>query len=184
MANYRWARVQASAGSAGSGGRDKSRGELLLQYGVAPLLTAALGFLAGLGIEAKKDTSNAEQLLRTQRVKVWISASDHFAGYLNNWSRLRSLAEYGEKQGGLTSVERDRRESYVKGRREARDALSSDLDQARLFFSDNVAEAIDEFDAFTDKYRVARLAQLPPMSEYEKRKNEVLKRMKKEVIRL
>lgn len=179
MERYRWA--QGNHRRAGAEGKSKT--ELLLQYAVAPVLTAVLGFLVGFGIEETKATSRAEELLRAQRTKVWIAASEHSAAYINNWSRLRSIAEYGQKKkGGLTPIERARLNEYVSGRGAALDALSGDLDQARLFFSADVGRAIDDFEAFVFKYRITVLKDLPPVSDYAARKNEILKRMRKEVL--
>ena len=180
MQRYRWA--QGGDRKAATGG--KSRTELLLQYGLAPVLTALLGFLVGFGIEQSKATTRAEELLQAQRMKVWIATTEHSAAYLNNWSRLRAIAEYGQgKAGGLDAAEKERLKSYVSGRATALDLLSADLDQARLFFSDEVGGPIDEFLAFVTRYRTATLKELPPEEDYEKRRNAIVRAMRKEVLR-
>lgn len=158
-----------------------SRTDAFMQYLAVPIVTAVLGFGVGFLLDTKKASSDEDRLYLEERMKLWLSTAGHFNKFLVNYERLNSMAALRQKQGRLTRDEEERFRRFERDRTAAREELFEDLDEAPLFFSEKVSTRIGAFKAFFEKYKLATLAELPPMEEWTRRKDDILLEMRTEV---
>lgn len=154
----------------------------LLQSSAVPLITALLGYGAGVLSEGRQQETYERRLYLEQRMKLFVSTTTNFAGFLENQERLVTFVSHKEKSGGVRSKrDLDQRTKYFQDRDVARDRLWADLDQAQLLFSPIVVKAVDDFRSFFAKHRLGTAETLPPKAEYVARKDAILRAMRDEV---
>jgi len=74
-----------------------------------------------------------------------------------------------------------RKERYIEGRDAAKDKLSGNFEQARLFFSAETAASIAAFEAFERLNGNKQMAELPPLDEWRTRATTIFEKMKEEI---
>lgn len=74
-----------------------------------------------------------------------------------------------------------RKERYIEGRDAAKDKLSGNFEQARLFFGPDSATAIAAFEAFERLHGNKQLADLPPLDEWRTHSALIFEKMKQEI---
>lgn len=75
----------------------------------------------------------------------------------------------------------ERKERYILGRDVARDKLSGNFEQARLFFGRSTTKSVDLFEAFDKQHSSKLLADLPPLDDWRRHANAIFEAMKKEI---
>jgi len=75
----------------------------------------------------------------------------------------------------------ERKERYILGRDVARDKLSGNFEQARLFFGPSTSKSIELFEVFDKQNSSKLLADLPPLDDWRKHANAIFEAMKKEI---
>jgi hypothetical protein len=151
-----------------------------LLAGAAAVFTALLGYWTGVLSESRQQETYERRLYLEQRMKLFVSTSADFVGYLENWERLNTIARVEAKQA-LDKEGRERKSRYEKDRTAARERLWVDLEQARLFYSPAVAEKIASFQKYFEAHKNATIGQMPPKDEYLAHKDAVLGAMRDEV---
>jgi hypothetical protein len=151
----------------------------VLQLTAVPLLSALLGYGAGV-LSAQRDQETYERrLYLEQRMKLFVSTTTDFSGFLENHERLQTFVAYRMQNGGFKDKrELDQRASYYQARDAARDRLWADLDQAQLLFADDVTRRVDDFRGFYAEHRLDLYDKLPPKTEFVKRKDAILVAMR------
>jgi hypothetical protein len=150
---------------------------VLLKYFLSPLITASLGFCAGLYLERHKDVSAERKVFLEHRMKVWSTTATSFPNYIAEWRRLRTIAA----KGPLTELEQNRKNGYVQARDVARHDLLAGLEQAKYLFSASAKEKIEEFIQFDDAASSNTLEELPPINVWQQWEGEILSAVTKEV---
>lgn len=154
----------------------------ILTSSAVPILTALIGYGVGVMSEVRQQETYERRLYLEQRMKLFVSASTNFTGYLENLERLNTITASVEKTGkGFSKETRERRDRYEKDRTAARERLWADLEQAQLFFSPAVSQEVAAFKSFFEKHQNATLATMPPKSQYARYKDGILIAMRNEV---
>ena len=144
--------------------------DALLKYILSPLITASLGFCAGLYLERHKDISAERKVFLEHRMTVWSTTATSFPKYIVNWHRLRTIAG----KGVLTDLEQNRKNGYVQARDAARHDLLGGLEQAKYLFSPNVKKRIEDFLRFDEDAASTRLEELPAIDAWSKWQGEIM----------
>ena len=74
-----------------------------------------------------------------------------------------------------------RKERYIEGRDAAKDKLTGNLEQARLFFGSSTEAAISTFEAFEREHGNKRLTDLPPLADWRKHSTAIFNTMMQEI---
>ena len=74
-----------------------------------------------------------------------------------------------------------RKERYIEGRDAAKDKLSGNFEQARLFFGPDSAAAIATFESFERQHGNKQLAALPPLDDWRTHAALIFEKMKQEI---
>lgn len=155
----------------------------LLQSTAVLIATALIGYVAGILSEGRQQETYERRLYLEQRMKLFVSMTTNFAGYLENQERLVTFVAGKKKEGGVKGKrDLDQRTKYFQDRDVARDRLWADLDQAQLLFSPNVVQRVREFKIFFAQHRLGTVETLPVKDEYVARKDAILMAMRDEVI--
>ena len=117
---------------------------------------------------------------QVRRLAIVESTAKNFTTYLVSWQRLRDMAALESSRGSLTKEQTELKKSIVAQRNEALLLLFSDLDTAKLYFKPDAVEVIRQFQEWDRRYSKARLAELPPLEEWEQWKEKVLGAMLRE----
>lgn len=89
-------------------------------------------------------------------------------------------SETARKKEELKRVE-ERKERYIKDRDGAKDRLSGNFEQARLFFGSQTQAAVAAFEEFEKLHGNRRIGQLPPAEEWRIRARSIFDAMKEEI---
>lgn len=139
----------------------------LLQYVIAPLLIAVVGYTFGALTEAKKHNLEKDKFIYEQRARVWASLTKYYSSYFLNWNRLRIISEYELSGHKLDAKSQQRKDRYVSNRDLAREGLINALFEAKLIFSDNCKKEIDLYLDFDRAQCALPFDKIAPMSEWE-----------------
>jgi hypothetical protein len=142
--------------------------------------TALLGYWTGMLSEGRQQETYERRLYLEQRMKLFVSTSADFVGYLENWERLNTIAGVEAKRA-LDKEGKERKARYEKDRTAAREHLWVDLEQASLFYSPAVGQKIAAFQKYFDAHKNATIENMPPKDEYLAHKDAVLGAMRDEV---
>ena len=151
--------------------------DALLKYFLSPLITASLGFCAGLYLERHKDVSAERKVFLEHRMKVWSTTAISFPNYITEWRRLRTIAA----KGALTELEQNRKNGYVQARDVARHDLLAGLEQAKYLFSASTKKKVEEFIQFDDAAASKKLEDLPPIDVWQRWAGEILSAVTDEI---
>jgi len=132
-------------------------------------------------LERVKARRSEQTLFLETRMRLWLDCASAFSAYLLSWSRLIAIAKYEQDLGTLSDLEAARKNKYVDSRNDARQQLHCCLDQAFLFFSKDVIARIDAFRDFDQRYRIAKVEEMPTHNEWQKHQANILTAMKYEV---
>jgi hypothetical protein len=149
--------------------------EAALQMAAVPLLSALLGYGVGVLTAQREQETYERRLYLEQRMKLFVSTTANFSGYLENHERLVTFVSHKMQTGGLKERrDLDQRTKYFQDRDAARDRLWADLDQAQLLFGADVVRPIGDFRSFFEQHRLGTVDTLPAKAEYVKRKDAIL----------
>lgn len=147
---------------------------LLLRHWGPPIITVIWGGLIASvlvpRLQAKRDRSRA---INERKIALYEDIADQFGRYVSAWRRLMSISML-ERDRQLTPMELERKQRFIEERYVTRDALFADFAKARLYFSREACDRIDDFVAWDEANASKRLEDLPDIKSWRRHEGDVI----------
>lgn len=124
------------------------------------------GLVASVLVPRWQAKSNRNRLIEQRKLEICEGISDTFPKYIANWRRLIEISKHEIKKKSLSQDEIIRKNSYINDRDRYRDELFSLFSKAKLYFSKEISDLIEEFVQFDNSFSSKRIYELPDIEKW------------------
>lgn len=196
--------MRKSAWSNGSPREPSQRGwrETVTHVWMPPILSAALAATGAYLIATKTEDATKNKTYLDQRLKHADESVAALAEYVSHWRRLivvcqslvndeQVFAKDWAKAGGqqareqrkVLELKRQDVQAFAQGRPPKRDRLMRSLAHLKVYFTDRLGAAVDEFVVWDTRQQTKTCEQMPAFTDFDRHQAQIVRLLGEEVRR-
>ena len=154
----------------------------IIQHWVPPIITVALGLIAGISLAAYNSDLSTNRFFLEKQTRTADNVAVEFSRYIENWARLvRLRKQFDTRNNEPSAEEKEFFKRAVFERADARDKLFSSFDSTHLYYSKRITDLVVRFREWDDKQSELTIEKLPNIEEWRKWQVDILRQLHEEI---